>query len=103
MNPITLDQAFEKILANLPADAPAETRQLVRADLQLQFDFPGCYVAYADSWETIAGEGRLTRKVIAHSPSVAEVQEACAGCTDPAAVVLDYVGDPAAAPEPLLP
>jgi len=55
---------------------PADQDRLV-ADLKLQYQYAGEYVAYVDSWAERAGESRLERRwVLAHAASLVDLLEA---------------------------
>ncbi len=91
--PIDIETAYTQALACYPEELSSEERQRLRADLQLQIDYPGEYVAHIDLWEGEAPHRRLARRVLAHSPSLDDVQPALVEHVEAGAVVC-YADDP---------
>lgn len=94
-HPSSWDLTLRQALAEA-GDLPPEARERLREDLRLQFDYPGEYVAYLDSWKTQRQTRRLLRRVIAHSLSLKDLYEALAALSpkERANVVLHYAVDP---------
>jgi hypothetical protein len=70
---------FEQVCAEAlehGGDLPMPVRDRVIEDLRLRFDYPGQYVAYLDSYETIGRLRRLRRHLIAHNADLEQVQAA---------------------------
>ncbi len=57
-------------------------RDRIVADLRLQYDHPGEYVAYLDRRKIVDRVQRLCRDVLAHSPSIEDVQNAVEDSSD---------------------
>ncbi|HKI33570.1 MAG TPA: hypothetical protein VKA46_17075 [Gemmataceae bacterium] len=91
--PIDIEVVYAQALACYPEELPVEDRQRLRADLQLQIDYPGEYVAYIDLWEGDASRRRLARRVVAHGPSLDDIQPALIEHRENGAAVC-YADDP---------
>lgn len=76
-------------------------RDRIIADLRLQFDHAGEYVAYIDRYKTLDRSRRLSREVLAHSSSIDGVQLAItnAPLRDQSRIVVRYVDAVDAGPQ----
>ena len=77
-------------------ELPPEAQARVRALLELQFMYPGEYVAYIDRWRTKGKVRHLLPEVFAHSSSLEDVQNAVAElpAQDRPKAVIHYAIDP---------
>jgi hypothetical protein len=89
-----LEEAYQSALAFFPADVSDEQKELIRADLKLQLDFPGEYVVFEDRWERAKGSTRLHRTVLRHHPDVGELQEFLLNHTNRGGVTLRFAAGP---------
>src|SRR5437868_6054 len=68
-------------------------RDRLLADLRLQVEYPGKYVAYIDRIKTVRQVRRLSRGLLAHGASLQDVQDAVNGASpsDQARIVIVFV------------
>jgi hypothetical protein len=103
MSPQTrLDAAVLDALRYCPADISDEQRLLVRADLRLQFDYPGQYVAFLDEWSGAGSARTLSRLVIHAGPNYQDVWEATRTHPRAEEIIYEYADDPDGPLEPIL-
>lgn len=93
--PISEAQLIEQALEAAGNRSPESCARLCE-DLHLQFAYPGEFVAYLDGWKPATGRRTLVRRVIAHSNSLKEIQDALTTLSskDRARVVVHYATDP---------
>lgn len=79
----------------------AVSRDRIMADLRLQFDHAGEYVAFIDRYRTLDRSRRLSREVLAHSSSIDGVQHAItsASLRDQPRIIVRYVDGDDTGPE----
>lgn len=77
-------------------DLPVAARERIRADFQLQIDFPGQYVGYIDTWPMHNHVRHFSRQIVAHAPSLAdlEIQLAELAPRLRSIVYIDYIIEP---------
>jgi hypothetical protein len=91
-SPSEFRAACRKALARA-RNLDAAGRDRIIADLRLQFEHGGKYVAFIDRYRKLNGTRRLARQVLASSRSVSGVQQAIANATprQQARIVVRYV------------
>jgi hypothetical protein len=102
-----LDAAVERQLRSIATRSPIE-RERGREQIRLRLKFPSEYVAYLDLWQTLGGEPRLERDVIAHSATFSAVDQAVTQWRtqnpqlDEKQVRIEFVDDGVPIPSPVL-
>lgn len=96
------EAAVRKALRYYPPDISPEQLQILKADLRLQFDHPGCYVAYLDVWMDGDDGPILDRQVLAVDRSYPVVWEQTKDHPQVGRIAYDYCDDPDGALEPIL-
>lgn len=78
---------------NRAGEISAFDRDCIIEDLKLRFQYPNQYIAFIDGWRTVDGVRRLSRRVVAHSADLAELQEPIARLSqrDHSRLIIDFV------------
>ena len=89
-----LQDACNQILGQRGSDLSDAEKTLMQADLELQLQYPGEFVAYRDTWKKPKGAlVFVAREVVFHSPSRRKVRAWIAAQNDPS-LAMRYVDHP---------
>jgi hypothetical protein len=66
--PMSREDFLQRAFSAVNEELSAAARQNLRANFELQYDYPAEYVVFLDDWEGAGRGRRLKRRVLGHGP-----------------------------------